>query len=488
MRPAALLAAVALGGAVAAAQLTGSTASPPPAASTRTAPVIDTTLVCPFITGSVPGSTTVTTGVVADIAKALSPPSTSTGTVTTTLLKGTASHAVPVKLAPGLRVTSGPTTTGTLAVRATGSVAATTVADQVTLTNAGRFRALTGSRCSSPSADWWFAGADGRVGYTDRLVLANPSNTGADVTVSVWSTTGQLTPPRLASVPIAARSSVAITIPSVAPDAATLALHVHAGSGAVTAALLDQRVNGVSAAGSDWVPPTRPPARAGVVAGFPASPGTRSLVLADPGSLDATVSIRVVSTSGSFAPSGINQVLVHAGRTEVVDLTKALAGVTGAVTVSADQPVVAQGLAVTTATGELPDLHWLAATPALHCPGAFADGREPDGGAASLLLTAPAGAATVRITTLHGGSQTVAIAAGHSTSTGLATLGHTAATSGATVTPIGSAPVYVTRELSFAGAHGALTTSEPVLALPTPLPLPQVTQDLRAAVRSAGTG
>jgi hypothetical protein len=487
MRPAALLAAVALGGAVAAAQLTGSTASAPPAASTSTAPVIDTTLVCPFIAGSTPGSSSVTTGIVADTAKSLSPPSTSTGTVTTTFLRGTASHPARVKLAPGLRVTSGPTTTGTLAVRAIGSVAATTVADQVSLISGGRFRALTGSRCSSPSADWWFAGADGRVGYTDRLVLANPSNTGADVTVSVWSATGPLTPPRLASVPIAARSSVIIAIPSVAPDAATLALHVHASSGAVTAALLDQRVNGVSAAGSDWLPPTRSPARTQVVAGFPDSPGTRSLVLADPGSLDATVSIRVVSTSGSFAPSGINQVVVHAGQTQVVDLTKALAGVTGAVTVSADQPVVAQGLAITTATGELPDLQWLAATPALRSSGAFANGREPDGGNATLLLTAPAGAATVRITSLDGKSETITVPAGHSLATILTTLtGVSAPTSGAVVTPTGSAPVYATRELSFAGAHGALTTSEPVLALPTPLPLPEVTQDLRAAVRSAG--
>jgi hypothetical protein len=485
MRPAPLLAAVALAGAVVAAQLTGSTAVPSPPASTRTAPVTDTTLVCPYIAGGAHGSNTVTTGVIADTAKALSPPSTATGAVTATFLRGTASHAVVVKPAPALRVTSGPTSAGPLAVRAIGSIAATTVADQVTITKTGRFRALTDSRCSSPSADWWFAGADGRVGYSDQLVLANPSGTGADVTVSVWSTKGALSPPRLASVPIAAQSSVIIAIPSVAPDAATLALHVHATSGAVTAALLDQRVSGVNPAGSDWVPPTRPPAHAQVVAGFPASPGPRSLVLADPGALDATVSIRVVSSSGSFAPSGINQVVVHAGQTQVVDVTKALDGVTGAVTLSSDQPVVAQGLAVTTSTGELPDLQWLAATPALRTAGAFAIGWEPDGGPASLLLTAPAGAASVRVTRLNGNSRTVTVAAGHSTSTVLAAVGQLAATSGATVTPIGAAPVYVTRELSFAGAHGALTTSEPVLALPTPLRLPGVTEDLRAAVRSA---
>jgi hypothetical protein len=423
---------------------------------------------------------------VADIARALAPPSTSTGTVTTTFLRGAASHPTLVRLAPGLRVASGATTTGPLAVRATGSVAATVVADQVTLTTAGRFRALGSARCASPSADWWFAGADGRVGYSDELLLANPSDTGADVTVSVWSAKGRLTPPRLASLPIAARSSLVVSIPSVAPDAATLALHIHATSGAVTAALHDTRVNGVSPGGSDWIPATDPPARTAVVPGFPTGAGSRSLVLANPGGVDATVSIRIVGTSGSFAPSGIAQIVVPAGATQTVDLTKAFGGGTGAVMVTSDQPVAAQGLAITTATGLLPDLQWQAATPALTGPAGFADGREPDGGPTVLLLSAPAGAASVRITTLHGTSKTIGVAAGHSTSTVLATLGHSAATSGATVTPFGSAPVYVTRELSFAGAHGPLTTSEPVLALPTPLPLPVVTEDERAALRSAG--
>jgi hypothetical protein len=486
MRPAPLVAAVALAAAVTAAQLTGSTATSSPAPHTVTSPVTDTTLVCPYLSGSAPGSNTVTTGVVADVAKALDPPSTSTGTVTTTFLRGTASHSAPVHLAPGFQVSSGATTTGPLAVRARGSVAATVVADQVTLTSAGRFRALGGARCSSPSADWWFAGADGRVGYTDQLLLANPSDTGANVTVSVWSAKGELTPPRLASLPIAARSSLVVSIPSVAPDAATLALHVHATSGAITAALHDTRVSGVSPAGSDWMPATLPPARTAVVPGFPTGPGARTLVLADPGGADATVGIRIVGTSGSFAPSGVNQVVVHAGQTQTVDLTKALGAATGAVTVTSDQPVVAQGLAVTTATGGgFPDLQWEAATPPLTGPGAFADGREPDAGPTSLLLSAPAGAASVRITTLHGSSKIVAIAAGHSISTVLATVGRVAATSGATVTPIGSAPVYVTRQMSFAGAHGPLATSEPVLALPTPLPLPVVTEDQRVGLRRA---
>jgi hypothetical protein len=486
MRPAPLVAVVALAGAVTAAQLTGSTASPPRPAPVVTTPVTNTTLVCPHLAGAA-GSVTQTAAVVADVGRALSPPSTSTGTVTTTTLRGPHSHHTPVRLAPSIRVDGDTATDGAVAVAATGSVAATMIADQVTEVSRGRLRSLISTRCNPPSADWWFAGADGRVGYSDRLFVANPTGTAADVSVSVWSPKGQLTPPRLAALPIPPRSSVVVSIPSVAPDDPTLALHVHATSGAVTADLLDQRVSGVDPAGSDWIPATQPPTKSLVVPGFPTGAGNRSLVLANPGSLDATVAIRIISTSGSFAPSGIHQQVVPAGKTRLVDLSRALAGATGAVSVQSDRPVVAQGLAITTATGGLPDLQWLAAVPPLSGPAGYADGREPDGGTTQLLLTAPAGAVTVRISRLGGVSRTVTVPAGHSIATDTTTMnGTNAATSGLVVTPMGSAPVYATRMMLFAGAHGALTTSEPVLSLPSAVRLPIVNEDQRTGLRSTG--
>ncbi len=486
MRPAPLIAVVALAGTVAAAQLTGSTAPPYQPPSHVTAPVKHTTLVCPNLTGA-SGTNVVTTATIADVAKALEPPSTSSGRVTTTLLKGPHSHPSVAHLAPAGTIPGATANNGARAITATGSVAATIVADQVTLVGAGRYRSMTNARCVPPSADWWFAGADGRVGYDDSLYIANPTNTAADVSVSVWSATGQLTPPRLASVPIPPRSSVYIPIATVTPDAATLALHVHATSGAVTAALIDHRVRGVTPLGSDWIPATRPPARSLVVPGYPAGSGTRSLVLANPGDADATVNLKVVSGSGSFAPSGANQVVVPAGKTRIVDLSRAFAGLTGAATVQSDQPVVAQGLAVTTATPKLSDLMWLAAIPPLTGPGAYADGHVPDGGSSALLLTAPQGAAEVRITSLNGFHRSVTVPAGRSVALG--TTGFNAvptAVSGLVVTPVGSAPVYVTRIMQLNGAHGALTTSEPVLSLPSAVQLPAVTEDQRTAIRPTG--
>jgi hypothetical protein len=51
------------------------------------------------------------------------------------------------------------------------------------------------------------------------------------------------------------------------------------------------------------------------------------------------------------------------------------------------------------------------------------------------------------------------------------------------VTPIGAAPVYGVRAMYFAGAHGALITGEPLVALPKPIVLPPVREDPRVAVR-----
>jgi hypothetical protein len=486
MRPAPIIAVVALAGTVAAAQLTGSTASPHRPPSHVTAPVRHTTLVCPNLTGE-PGTNVVTTAVIADVARALEPPSTSTGRVTTTVLKGAHSHPHVAALSPAGVIPGATANNGARAIAASGSIAATLVADQVTLVGAGRYRSLMNARCVPPSADWWFAGADGRVGYDDNLYVANPTDTAADVSVSVWSAKGQLTPPRLASVPIPPRSSVYIPVATVTPDAATLALHVHATSGAVTAALIDHRLQGVTPLGSDWIPATEAPARSLVVPGYPTGSGTRSLVIANPGDADATVNLKVVSGSGSFAPSGANQVVVPAGKTRIVDLSRAFAGSTGAATVQSDQPVVAQGLAVTTAAPKLSDLMWLAAIPPLTGPGAFADGHVPDGGGSALLLTAPQGAAQVRLTSLNGFHSTVTVPAGRSIALGTTGFNDVPiALSGLVVTPVGSAPVYVTRTMQLNGAHGALTTSEAVLSLPSAVELPVVTEDPRTAIRSAG--
>jgi hypothetical protein len=466
--------------------LTGSSATPPVAPSIETAPVSSSTLVCPNINGE--SSATTVRAAVADIAGALTPPSHSSGAVTATVLAGAKSTTHALVLAPSAVLASHPKLDPTIAVRANGSVAASVVADQVTETATGRSRGLSGVRCESPATDWWFAGADGRVGITDTLTLSNPATTAAIVSITLWGANGPLSTSRLQSIRVSAMSVVRIQVAAIAPDIPTVALHVHATSGAVTAALTDHRASGLRSDGADFIPPTLAPARSMVVSGFAPGEGSRLLILADPGPLAATVGLRLVTSTGTFTPAGINQVVVPAGHTRLVTLDRSLKGTTGAVELASDQPVVATGVSSTPSPPHRPDLMWLAATDPLVGSGGIATGREPDGGRCLLLLTAPQGKAQVRVSTPSGRSTTITVPAGHSVHVDIT---DTIREGGAqatgpwpfAVTTIGSAPVYGVRVLSFAGAHGALVTAEPLIALPVPIVLPPVRQDPRVATR-----
>jgi hypothetical protein len=173
----------------------------------------------------------------------------------------------------------------------------------------------------------------------------------------------------------------------------------------------------------------------------------------------------------------------------VVDLDKAFDATTGAVELTSDQPVIAEGLSRSTDAPHRPDLMWLAATPPLDGSAGIATGREPDGGDCFLLLAAPAGAASVVVSTPDGKSTTISVPAGRSVSVDItSTVRETAGQPGAAtwpfvVTSTGSAPVYGIRMLTFIGAHGALVTGEPLIALPTPIVLPAVRPDARIATR-----
>jgi hypothetical protein len=462
------------------ASFTGSTAKPPGALAVVTAPVTSQTLICPSVASSPPGTTA--HGVVADLAGALTPPSASTGRVTATVLAGAKRTTTTLATTPAAIIASTPKVNKTVAVSAVGSVAATIAADQVTVTGTGRSRALTDSRCESPQTDWWFAGASGQVGFTDTLYLSNSAPTIAEVTIALWGPKGQIVNPGLEAIRIPPLSVIHPTLAQLAPDFGPLTVHVHATSGAVTVALLDRRTSALNSNGGDFLPPTQAPSRSAVVAGFAHSQGAQTLVLGNPGSVDATVSVKIVAESGSFVPSGISQVVVRAGRTMNVSLDRALNGSSGAVELRSDQPIVAQGLSVLPDKPQRPDVMWLAATPRLTGPAAVADGREPNGGHTLLLLSAPAAAAQVKVTTPGGPSTTVSVPAGHSVSVDItATVKAGGGQWGFVATPVGSAPVYGVRVLSFTGTHGALIAGEPLIGLPTPIVLPPVQADPRVA-------
>jgi hypothetical protein len=468
-------------GLVALAFATGSTAAKPKAAAVGSAPVTSSELVCPNVNG-VPASTT-SRAAVADISGAMTPPTQSKGAVAATLLAGSKSKTTVLHTPPAVALGSVAKLSHTYQISASGSVAATLAADTVTETTSGRYRGLLGMRCQAPATDWWFSGADGRIGFTDMLLIANPSPAPATVAVSTWGAKGPVNN-QLDALRIPARSTTRVSVASIAPDVASVGVRVHATSGSVVATIVDHRSKGINSLGGDVIPSVAAPFTSGVIPGFPAGRGPRYLIMTAPYDRDATVSLRLVTKSGSFAPSGINQVVVRAGHSKVVSLARPLAQSPGAVELQSDQPVIASGLSVTLESGGRPDIMWLGVSPPIQGSAAIADGKQPDGGHTILYLSAPLGAAQVRVTAPSGTTMTVSIPAGKTVAAEISkTVHEPSGPQPFVVTPVGAAPVYGIRALYLAGAHGALITGEPLIGLPKPIPLPPVREDPRVATR-----
>ena len=440
------------------------------------APVSTVTRVCPSVTGGA-----------SQLATDMTIAAVGTGQVSASYAPLTgrpALHRTTVAVAPS-HVLHSTSPGGAVVVTATGSGAAGVVASQVALAATGRGRGLSDTPCASPATDWWFAGADGRIGITDRIYVVNPADTPANVALSLWASRGPLSPPGVSGITVPAHGVVVRAVSDLAPDAQWVAVHVHANSGTVTAALVDEHLNGVTPGGADWIPATAPPATSGVVTGFTNYSHVDVVHLANPGTRDATVALRVVTTSRNFVPAGSETIVVPAGHTVAVNLTAAIAGELAAVSFSSDSDVVASGIAVTHPTRGLDDIAWLPAQQPLTAAAAIAADEPPFGQSVRLVLTAPAGRAAVVIRSPRGSTHRIAVPAGRTAAVDLrsALRGPTAGAGPVEIEPEPGAPVYVVRLLYASGAHGPLFTAEAPTVLPTATPLPAVVPDLRAASR-----
>ena len=153
-----------------------------------------------------------------------------------------------------------------------------------------------------------------------------------------------------------------------------------------------------------WLPPAQSPATKVVIPGMPAAPGSRVLYVAVPGTDNAQVKVTAVTSKGSYQPTGGSNIDLPSNSAAQIQLPS-LAGVAGAVEVSANVPVTATMMVSGGAAGA-PGAIAASAAPVQE-QGVIADCPHGAAGSAQLVLSAPGKAGSVRIVT---GSSSLTVA------------------------------------------------------------------------------
>lgn len=228
-----------------------------------------------------------------------------------------------------------------VSVRAMGPLAAGTTATATSVADSGVNRGMASTVCSTPTAEFWFTGASSASGRRDVLVLTNLDEANASVDVTFLGATGALENTGGRGIVVQGRSQAEVFLKTVVPGQRELGLRVVSTGGRVSAALRDNVSSGPSPAGVDWLPPSAEPSQQVLVPAVAPGPGARVLTVANPGELQATVTVTVLGARGPYKPAGHETVEVPAGGVTSVRLDEALRGEAAALSLSAEQPVFA---------------------------------------------------------------------------------------------------------------------------------------------------
>lgn len=202
--------------------------------------------------------------------------------------------------------------------------------------------ALAFAGCPEPASEYWFVGTGGSVGHSTKLVVDNPRPGDAVVNIEVLGPRGPVEAPGLQGVTVAGGASRTFDLSRVAPANGELATHVTTSRGLVSVTAVDRFTLGrIGATTSEWAPDQGPAERRVDLVGLPADPESATLLVANPGQVEAVVELQVVGQKGPFAPKGADSVTVPPGSVGRLDLSKVLDEGASSLRLSSSGPVVA---------------------------------------------------------------------------------------------------------------------------------------------------
>jgi hypothetical protein len=360
---------------------------------------------------------------------------------------------------------------GGVVIQASGSMARGLEAEQIAGTG------KVAARCDAPGTDFWFSGPGVFTAHRVDLYLVNPGGQPADVSVQAFTDAGPLVGSTDSGISVAPHAMVVQSLAKMLHGARAIALHVRTSVGQVVAAV--EEGTG-SARSGGWLPASAQPATQVVLPGMPPTAGTRQLFVTVPGTQDAHITLRAITTKGSYEPTGGSGLDIPAG--SVADLLlPSLSAIPGAIEVSSSQPVTASMLVPGGPSGTLGA--FTTATDAIQEQGVVAANTSGGGVASALVLSAPGRAVQARVTQIAQGSSAqaatstvVQIPAHHSVVEQLGRAGARHGTAFAVIVApeAGSGPLYAGRVITASGKGGALQSILPVPSALTTVPLPAV--------------
>lgn len=216
------------------------------------------------------------------------------------------------------------------------------VAAAVERVSGGDIAGLASITCTAPRTDQWLVGGNTVVGDSSRLVLSNPSLAAVEVTVTPYGSIGPVDGERV--VPIGPQSQAELLLEGAAVNVSGLVVRVQSTGNGVVAALQHSRLDGFQPAGTDWVVAGAGPSSELVIPGVGViDPDTTSAVVRLMAPEGATATLALATADGDAVWEGVAALALEPGVAIEVPVP---AVADGAVTISADAPVVA-GVQVT---------------------------------------------------------------------------------------------------------------------------------------------
>ena len=249
----------------------------------------------------------------------------------------------------GAAVRSGSVIDGLSPSRAVSSTPVPVVADKAVATGAfagqqaSSKRSLAWLPCPEAQASWWFVAAGGApITHDTVLTLTNPRPGPATVDIDVYGPKGRVDSPGLHGITIAAQSTQTVDLGSAAPTVGDLAVSVVAQRGLIAASATDRFAPGaVGKNVFEWLPPQTVPSTSVTLAGIPISRGASTLVVVNPGQVDAIVNVGVIGATGTFTPKALTGFTIAPNSVVSLPLSAVIDGTPLALQLTSQQPITA---------------------------------------------------------------------------------------------------------------------------------------------------